>query len=77
MISPPQITAAISYSLCLDAEVVKVIVESVWNCARREHAKEIMTLIKREADQTNQTGHGKAQRFFAEKILRELESEKS
>lgn len=65
-ITKREIGDAVEYTMGIE---IRMIAESCWKVARRECRKEIQQVIERLASETSLTGHGKAQRAFARKVL--------
>lgn len=54
----------------IDLDVVRIIVEAAWLTAQNEEKRKIRQIIISLRAETPETGHGKAQRAFANRLLR-------
>ena len=64
---------AMAYSLRLPVASVAIIVDSVARVVRREERSHFRVMIQTQIEATSaDTGHGKAQRAFARKLLEKL-----
>jgi len=52
-----------------DPAVTRCLIETTWRVATTQERERIVGIIQRESEQTNETGHGKAQRAFARQLL--------